>query len=227
MERSRLPGAVRALIFDMDGVVIDSNDLHAEAWRLYLSQHNLPADGMMERMHGKRNDEIVRDLFGSQLSDQEVFNHGASKEELYRQMMKPQLGRRLVRGVRDFLERHKAELLGLASNAEPANVDFVLDEAGLRKYFRVVVHGHEVKHPKPDPEIYLRVAKFLGVPPRDCVVFEDSAAGIEAAKAAGARVVAVRTTAASLPETDFTIRDFADPELDPWLRALPGSRGDG
>ncbi|MBL8234596.1 MAG: HAD family hydrolase, partial [Bryobacterales bacterium] len=81
-----------------------------------------------------------------------------------------------------------------------------------------------VERPKPDPEIYLRVAQLLGVAPAECVVFEDSATGIQAARAAGARVVAVRTTSAELPETDFTIRDFTDPQIDPWLRELARRR---
>ncbi|MBL8229952.1 MAG: HAD-IA family hydrolase, partial [Bryobacterales bacterium] len=160
---------MRALILDMDGVLIDSNELHAEAWHLYLSHHKVPADGMMERMHGKRNDQIVRDLFGSELSEEEVFAHGAAKEELYRQMMRPQIERHLVAGLRGFLERHGSKPLGVASNAEPANVDFVLEEGGLRKYFQAVVNGHQVERPKPDPEIYLRVAQLLGVAPAECV----------------------------------------------------------
>lgn len=213
---------VRAFILDMDGVLIDSNALHAEAWRLYLSRFGIPADEMMERMHGKRNDQIVRDLFGAQLSDEEVFAHGAAKEELYRQMMRPQMERHLVAGLRDFLERHQSRPLGVASNAEPANVDFVLDEGGLRSYFRAVVDGHQVEHPKPHPEIYLRVARLLEVEPAECVIFEDSATGIQAARAAGAKVVAVRTTSAKLPETDFSISDFTDPHIDPWLRGLSG-----
>lgn len=211
---------MRALILDMDGVLIDSNTLHAEAWRIYLSRFGTPADGMMERMHGKRNDQIVRDLFGASLSDEEVFAHGAAKEELYRQMMRPQLEKHLVSGLRAFLKRYETKPLGVASNAEPANVNFVLDEGGLRSFFRAVVDGHQVEHPKPHPEIYLRVAQLLEVKPSECVIFEDSATGIQAAKAAGARVVAVRTTSAELPETDFSITDFSDPQIDPWLRGL-------
>lgn len=214
-----------ALILDMDGVLVDSNDMHTQAWLAYLSRFgltpdSLSADQMMERMHGKRNDQIVREIFGAQLTEQAVFDHGAAKEALYREMMRPHLSAHLVRGVQAFLERHKSQPLGVGSNAEPANLDFVLDEAKLRPYFRAVVNGHQVKHPKPHPEIYLRVAEMLGSKPGQCVIFEDSATGIEAARAAGARVVAVRTTQAPLPDTDFSIRDFQDPHLEEWLNAL-------
>jgi beta-phosphoglucomutase family hydrolase len=212
-----------AYILDMDGVLIDSNPLHAVAWRQYLSRFGLSADTVMERMHGKRNDQIVRGLFGRGLSDHEVFGHGAAKEALYRELMRPHVAERLLPGVADFLRRNQGRPMGVASNAEPANLDFVLDESGLRRYFQAVMDGHQVTHPKPDPEIYLAVAARLGVAPADCVIFEDSPAGLEAGRAAGARIVAVRSTDAELPPADLEIRDFLDPQLEPWLCHIESS----
>lgn len=209
-----------AYILDMDGVLIDSNPLHTIAWREYLSRFGLSADTLMERMHGKRNDQIVRDLFGRELSAEDVFAHGAAKEALYRELMRPQLAAHLVPGVVDFLSRNVGRPMGVASNAEPANIDFVLDEGRLRGYFQAVMDGHQVSRPKPDPEIYLAVAGRLGVAPPQCVIFEDSAAGLEAGRAAGARIVAVRTTDAPLPPADYEVRDFRDPGLLTWLSHL-------
>lgn len=207
----------KAFILDMDGVLIDSNPLHAQAWLQYLSQYDKAADSMLERMHGKRNDQIVRELLGEDLSDEEVFAHGAAKEALYRTLMRPHVMDKLIPGVAEFLERHRELRLGVASNAEPENVAFVLDEGGLRRYFSAVVDGHQVERPKPDPQIYLRVMGQLGVAAHDCIIFEDSETGIQAGKAAGARVVAVQSTEAALPPTDFAIRDFRDPDLERWL----------
>lgn len=207
----------KAFILDMDGVLIDSNPLHAQAWLQYLSQYDKAADSMLERMHGKRNDQIVRELFGEELSDEDVFAHGAAKEALYRELMRPHVMEKLIPGVAEFLERHRGLRLGVASNAEPENVAFVLDEGGLRHYFSAIVDGHQVERPKPDPQIYLRVMGHLGVAAQDCVIFEDSATGIQAGRAAGARVVAVQSTEAALPPTDFSIRDFRDPDLERWL----------
>jgi len=201
----------------MDGVLIDSNPLHAQAWLQYLSQYDKAADSMLERMHGKRNDQIVRELFGEDLSADEVFAHGAAKEALYRELMRPHVMEKLIPGVAEFLERHRGLRLGVASNAEPENVAFVLDEGGLRHYFSAIVDGHQVERPKPDPQIYLRVMGQLGVAAQDCIIFEDSATGIQAGRAAGARVVAVQSTEAALPPTDFSIRDFHDPDLERWL----------
>jgi beta-phosphoglucomutase family hydrolase len=209
-----------AMVLDMDGVIVDSNPLHTQAWMLYNRRFGIDAgETVADRMYGRRNDEIVRDFFGPRLSPDEVAAHGAAKEELYRELLGPRLAETLVPGVREFLQRHAAEPVGLATNAEPANVDFVLDGGGLRAYFRVVVDGHQVRHAKPHPEIYLRAAELLSAAPRNCIVFEDSFSGVEAARAAGARIVALRTTHRELPGADLEIDDFRSPNLEPWLRA--------
>ncbi len=80
-----------------------------------------------------------------------------------------------------------------------------------------MVHGHQVKKPKPDPEVYLRVAGELETEPRNCVVFEDSYSGVQAARAAGARVVGIRTTHGEIPDVDLSVDDFLSPELEAWL----------
>jgi beta-phosphoglucomutase family hydrolase len=208
-----------ALALDMDGVVVDSNALHTQAWTLYNRRFGIDAgDSLAERMYGRRNDEIVRDFFGPGLSPAEIDAHGAAKEQLYREMLEPRFAEALVPGVREFLERHAADPVALATNAEPANVNFILDRGGLRQYFRVVVDGHQVQHAKPHPEIYLRAAALLSVDPRNCIVFEDSFSGVAAAQAAGARIVGIRTTHRELPGASLAIDDFLDPRLEEWLR---------
>jgi beta-phosphoglucomutase len=209
-----------ALIFDLDGVIVDSMPLHSQSWRLYLERLGIASDDLDARMHGRRNDEIVRDFISPGLSPDEVFAHGAAKERLFREMMGPRLREYLVPGIEEFLKRRGGAPTGLASNAEPPNIDFVLDGAGLRGYFDVVVDGHQVRRPKPFPDIYRRAAQLLGVSPANCVVFEDSPTGIEAAQAAGARVVGVQTHTAELPAVDLLIRDFRDTPLESWLCGL-------
>lgn len=209
-----------AYIFDLDGVIVDSMPVHTEAWLIYLRRLGIPGDRLVERMHGRRNDEIVRDLFGGSLASEEVFAHGAAKERLYRELMAPRLAAHLVPGVAAFLGRHPEAPKGVASNAEPANIDFVLEGAGLGAHFPVRVSGHQVSKPKPDPEVYLRAAAQLGARPEECVIFEDSPAGLAAARGSGARVVAVNTARVSLRGADLLIDDFLDPGLEPWLRTL-------
>jgi len=209
---------MRAFIFDMDGVIVDSNALHRAAWDEYNARLGIPTtEAMQQRMYGKRNDEIVRDFFGGHLSAEEVFTHGAAKEALYREMLKPRLEATLVPGLRAFLERHRSVPMAVGSNAEPANIEFVLRETGLGPYFRSVVDGHQVQNGKPHPEIYLLASDLLGVAPEFCLVFEDSSAGVEAGLAAGMRVVGLSTTHDELAGVSLLIKDFNDPALEPWL----------
>jgi beta-phosphoglucomutase len=207
-----------ALLFDLDGVVIDSMPTHTLAWAPYLERHGIDPSDIEARMHGKRNDELVRDLFGSHLEDAAVFEHGAAKERLFRELIGATLEAKLVPGVREFLaEASKTVPLAVGTNAEPANVDFTLDGAGVRQYFRAIVDGSQVARPKPAPDVYLRGAELLGVDPANCIVFEDSPVGIEAARAAGMRVVGLLTHASRLENVDLAVRDFLEPELALWL----------
>jgi beta-phosphoglucomutase len=209
-----------ALLFDLDGVVIDSMPTHTLAWERYLERNGIDPRDVEARMHGKRNDDLVRDLFGSHLTDAAVFEHGAAKERLFRELIGTTLEAKLVPGVREFLaEASKTVPLAVGTNAEPANVDFTLNGAGVRQYFRAIVDGSQVARAKPAPDVYLRGAELLGVDPLNCIVFEDSPVGIEAARAAGMRVVGLLTHASDLENVDLAVRDFLQPELASWLSA--------
>lgn len=208
-----------ALIFDMDGVVLHSTDLHMKAWVLYLERNGVEDTSVIYRMLGKRNDQIVHDIFGTDVSAAEVVEHGAAKERLYRELMTPVLEGSYVSGVREFLRAAHIQgiPLALATNAEPLNVDFVLDHAGLRPLFSAIVDGSQVTHAKPHPEVFLTAAARIGIEPRNCVIFEDSPGGIQAALSAGGRVVGLLTTEKEYPQAAMTMPDFTDPRLLHWL----------
>jgi beta-phosphoglucomutase family hydrolase len=209
-----------ALIFDMDGVIVDSNPAHREAWERFNLQYGLQTTEEMHlRMYGRRNDQIVRDYFGDHLSDEEVAARGRAKEALYREMIADRVEEMLVPGLRAFLNRFRDLPMAVASNAEPENVDFLLDRAGLRRYFQAVVDGHQVSNPKPHPDVYLLAAQLLGVPPVNCIVFEDSPSGTIAGAAAGMRVIGLRTTYVNLPEVVLTVDNFMSGELNEWVQA--------
>jgi beta-phosphoglucomutase len=211
---------LRALIFDMDGVVVHSNPTHREAWVAYNRRFGMETtEAMHQRMYGKRNDQIVLDFYGASLTPAEVFQHGAAKEALYREMMRPLLPGAFVPGLRAFIERHRDLAIGLGTNAEPPNVKFILEESGLEPYFQAIVDGLQVKNAKPAPDIYLEVARRLNVEPKHCVVFEDSFSGVTAALAAGMRAVGVRTTHQKFEGVSLAIDDFNDPVLEPWIKA--------
>lgn len=201
----------------MDGVIVHSTPLHNRAWEIYLAQHGIPPGQIETRMHGLRNDDIVRDYFGDELDDETVHRHGADKERLYRELMRPELERWMVPGIRGFLDSHRAVPKAVASNAERPNIDFVLTESGLGRHFQFVVDGHQAPRPKPFPDIYLAAAAKLGFDTANCIVFEDSLAGVQAAHEAGARVVGLTTTLASLPRVELAVPDFQDPALAAWL----------
>jgi beta-phosphoglucomutase len=111
-------GPPQALIFDMDGVIIHSNPVHREAWVLYNRRFGIETDdAMLQRMLGRRNDEIIRDFFGGNLAVEDVMAHGAAKEALYREIIGSRVSEALVPGVREFLALHQDLPVGLATNA--------------------------------------------------------------------------------------------------------------
>jgi beta-phosphoglucomutase len=208
-----------ALIFDMDGVIVDSMPFHTQAWEQYLGGLGYDAAGLNSRMHGKHNDALLREFLGPAIPDSEIQRMGAEKEALYRELISPQLMHSLIPGVGAFLRQHAAVPKAVASNAEAANVDFVLDHANLRPHFRVAMNGQQVRFGKPHPEIYEKTAVLLQVPAEKCIVFEDSQTGIDAAIGAGMTVVAINSHQARLRGAAFETTSFTDPQLNSWLAA--------
>jgi beta-phosphoglucomutase-like phosphatase (HAD superfamily) len=111
----------------------------------------------------------------------------------------------------------------VASNAEPENINFVLDGLDLRRHFEVIIDGMQVQRPKPWPDIYMRAAEKLNIEPANCIVFEDSPPGVAAARKAGARVVGIESHSV-LSDVDFHVKDFTRPELAEWLTAQTAVR---
>ena len=208
------------MIFDLDGVLVHSMPLHVTTWERYLEGLGIQVEDLEQRMHGKRNAELVRDLIGPDLPEDVVLEHGAAKERLFREMlMRSELSESAVPGVAEFLESYKEIPKAIGSNAEPANIHFVLDRFGLGKYFSFVVDGYQVRRPKPFPDIYLRAAELLAFAPGQCIVFEDSPTGAEAGIAAGMRVVGVETTPTEFVGVDLQVKNFLDAKLRPWVEA--------
>ncbi len=207
-----------AFIFDLDGVLVNSMPLHVIAWERYLERLGIQVEDLETRMHGRRNEELVYDLIASDLPADTVFAHGAAKEQLWRDLLiEDGIERYRIAGVTEFLERHVEVPKAIASNAEPQNIEFVLDHYGLKRFFDIAVNGLEVARPKPYPDVYLEAARRLHREPAECIVFEDSPTGLKAGIAAGMRVVGVETTSSDLDEAELRVKDFADPRLEDWL----------
>jgi beta-phosphoglucomutase len=206
-----------AFIFDMDGVIVDSNPYHKIALKQFCTKYGRPLteEALHKKIYGRTNKEWITALFGPLPAD-ELTRYAAEKEALYRDLYANDI--RPVAGLLNFLERLKAEGIprAIGTSAPRSNVDFTLSATNITKYFSVILDESYVKHGKPDPEIYLKVAAALAFPPDQCIVFEDSLSGVQAGKEAGCKVVGITTThrADELTEADWVVDDFQ--ELTPW-----------
>jgi HAD superfamily hydrolase (TIGR01509 family) len=185
-----------ALIFDMDGVLVDSNPFHLQKWIDLLNERGIPYDPatLPSQLLGSRNDMAFRRFFGPGLTPEETHRLSEELEARFRRDFKPHA--RPLPGLAALIESsHRAGIpMAVASSAIPKNIEFVVDALGFGPYFRTTVSGDEVIHPKPDPEIYLKTAAKLGCEPGECVAFEDSFVGVEAAKRARMKCVAIAST---------------------------------
>jgi beta-phosphoglucomutase len=196
--RNRMPRLKKlpaALIFDMDGVMIDSNPFHLAKWVDLLTHHGIPFDPktLPQQLFGQRNDSALRFFLG-RISRTESRRLSEELEATFRSAFKPHA--RPLPGLRALIRqaRRAGIPMAVASSAMVKNIEFIVDALKLRPYFDCLVSGDHVAHPKPHPEIYLKAARMLKLPPEDCVAFEDSFVGIEAAKNAGMKCVGIGST---------------------------------
>lgn len=213
----------RGFIFDMDGTMVDNMMVHHRAWQRQLAALglDLSLEAIHQTVHGI-NEEIIERLFGDRFSVAERQRIAQAKEAEYRAIFLPEL--RLVDGLEVFL--HEATALGIpmgiGSAAPPENVRFVLDNLNLHPLFRAVVDSGQVAKGKPDPEVFLTVAERLRLKPHECLVFEDSPTGAEAARRAGMPTVIVTTTHTPAEFARFdnvvrTIQNFTEITPDDWI----------
>ncbi len=185
-----------AVIFDMDGVLVDNRDVHMDAFQVLFDRHGLSAtrEQVLEQF-GKTNIQIFTDLFGEgKFSPEQIAAFGKEKEAIYREMFEQVI--QPAPGLVDLLEGLKAKgaKLAVGSSGPLPNVEFVLERCGIGPYFDAVSHGDLISKGKPDPEVFLLAAELLGKKPEECIVFEDAIVGIEAGKRAGMTVIAMDTT---------------------------------
>lgn len=185
----------KGIIFDMDGTMVDNMMVHHRAWQHKLRDLGLDMsiEEVKEKIHGI-NEEILERIFGDRFTREERRQIAWEKEATYREIFRPDL--KLISGLPAFLDHIRATGLPMAigTAAPPENADFVVDHLELREYFSGVFHAKSVTRGKPDPGIFEKAAASMDLPVADCLIFEDSVTGAEAAHRAGARSVIVTTT---------------------------------
>jgi beta-phosphoglucomutase-like phosphatase (HAD superfamily) len=208
------PGRVEALIFDMDGTMIDSMGYHAQSWELFARQHGLHIDlaDLMRRTTGRTGAECMRELFQRDLANDEAWALITEKEQIYRALFGPVFAE--VAGFKAFYAQALArELkLGVGTAGDQHNIAFAMSHLQLAPPPKAIVGGDEGHPGKPEPAIFLEVARQMNASAASCIVFEDAPFGIEAARRAGMLAVAICSThtPAQLagPHVIATVRDY-------------------
>lgn len=202
----------RAVIFDLDGTLIDNNSFHLISWKRYLKNMGREISEEEYKIHinGRTNKDAVEYIYGRKMKEEEAMGYALEKEEIYRKLYKPLI--KPVPGLLQFLDEleKRGIPMAIATSGIQVNIDFMFDNIPIKKYFSVVVNSSHIRHGKPDPEIYLKTASMLDIPPKRCLVFEDSVVGIQAARAARMKVIAIATTHSreELAEADMVIENF-------------------
>ncbi len=222
------PGQERArgAIWDLDGVLADTGELHFLSWSQVLPKYGISfSRQVFQTTFGMNNLGILTLLLGRTPEPELVTEISDRKEEAFRQAARGHV--QALPGVRAWLERLQAAGFrqAIASSAPPANIDTLVDELGLRTCFDALVSGFDLPG-KPDPATFLKAAHAIDVPPARCVVVEDAVAGVEGARRAGMKCIAVTTTnpAESLQEADLVVERLDALPPDAFESLLAGTR---
>jgi beta-phosphoglucomutase family hydrolase len=186
---------IRAVIWDMDGVIADSGPYHLAAWQETFGRRGVKfTAGDFKHSFGLRNDNIIRNTLGKNISQAEVDAIAGEKEATFRHLAGGRI--KPLPGALELIRALKKEglMMAIASSTPAENIELVTSTLGIADCFQVIVNGHDVTEGKPDPQVFLLAAQRLGVNPANCLVIEDAVAGVAAAKRAGMYCLAVTST---------------------------------
>ncbi|WP_425455528.1 beta-phosphoglucomutase [Cohnella phaseoli] len=185
----------KGALFDLDGVLVDTAKYHYLAWKRFAEQLGFEfTEADNERLKGvsrTRSLEIVLEVGGITLTEEEKLRLAEEKNERYLQYIRRMDEAELLPGAKEYLHKLRARGIKIALGSASKNAAFILDRVGIARLFDAIVDGTKVSRAKPDPEVFVVGCKELGLEPADCVVFEDAEAGVQAALAAGMRVVGI------------------------------------
>lgn len=198
---------IQGILWDLDGVIADTGELHFQSWLPPLAEHGLAyTREMFNATFGMNNAGILTTLLGHPPEPELLTKISDRKEQLFRDSVRGHA--QTLPGVGEWLAHFQSAGLrqAIASSAPQANIDALIDELGLRRYFGAIVSGFALRG-KPDPAVFLKAAELIQVPPENCLVIEDAVPGVQAAKRAGMKCLAVTTTnpRAALAQADMIV----------------------
>ena len=186
---------IKAVIFDLDGVIVSTDECHYMAWKKIADEEGIYFDRTInERLRGvsrMESLEIVLERAEKAYTDEEKLSFAERKNNCYKEFIKSLTPADILEGVMVNLEDLKAKGIKIAIGSSSKNTPIILKQIGLDNYFDAVSDGNNISKSKPDPEVFLKAADMLGIPYENCMIVEDADAGIEAGKAAGMKTLAV------------------------------------
>ena len=206
-----------AVIFDLDGTLVDNNAYHIEAWKAFYDKIGMPfsLEEYTQNINGRINRDIFNYVFNTTLTPEKIEEYSNEKEALYRELYAEHI--KPINGLINFLkELEEAKIpKAIATSGLIPNINFMFEHVPIKNYFFSVIDAEQITHGKPHPEIFLKAAIAANAVPSNCVAFEDSVAGIQSAKAAGMKVIALTTThtAEDLKEANLIIKDYTEISL--------------
>ena len=203
----------RGIIFDLDGVIVSTDEQHYLGWQALADRLGIPfSREVNSRFRGVSRMacmNILEELGGKHYTDSEKIAYADWKNEYYRKLLAQMSPADLSQEVRSTLDALRARGLKLAIGSSSKNAKFILQRIGLSDYFDAVSDGTNISRSKPDPEVFLKAAEYLRLTPSDCLVVEDAVSGVEAAHAGGMKAATVGD-AAGRGCGDFILSRFAD-----------------
>lgn len=202
-----------AVIFDLDGVIVSTDECHYQAWKRLADEEGIPFDrSINQRLRGvsrMESLEIILERAARDYTDVEKTVLAERKNEYYRKLLYRLTSADILPGAVSLLRELKKRGIRVAIGSSSRNAPFILEKIGLGGFFDAIADGNGITKSKPDPEVFLLAAKLLCVPPGRCAVVEDSVAGILAAKAAGMKAIGVGY-AKSCAQADETAEDLTE-----------------
>lgn len=208
--------SIRAVIFDLDGVIVSTDEYHFQGWKQMADEEGIYFDREInENLRGVsriESLEIILKRANREYSDLEKTELATRKNDYYRNLLNNLTPSDILPGVTTVLTELKEQGIKVAIGSSSKNTPFILRKIGLENYFHAVADGNEIENSKPDPEVFLLAAKKLDIDPANCLVVEDADAGVEAALAGGMKVVGVGS-AANNESADYKVKDLSLLEL--------------